>query len=178
MTDDTTFQEQLDKEGLESGSKIQFSVPDVPYSAITYDLKDDPKLAMWLADQWRLAYLEQFDEGVATNEEAPAPVIAQAPSTPDTPVELEEDGKPMYEVRTVNGDTFPACPVHEYKGNPSKFFLNTYPPDEQRFMFKFEKVGLQENTWFCGGKEEVDGKTEYCKRFVGEADFRQKHIVF
>ena len=58
------------------------------------------------------------------------------------------------------------------------FFLNTYPPDEQRFMFKFEKVGLQENTWFCGGKEEVDGKTEYCKRFVGEADFRQKHIVF
>ena len=178
MTDDTTFQEQLDKEGLESGSKIQFSVPDVPYSAITYDLKDDPKLAMWLADQWRLAYLEQFDEGVATNEEAPAPVIAQAPSTPDTPVELEEDGKPMYEVRTVNGDTFPACPVHEYKGNPSKFFLNTYPPDEQRFMFKFEKVGLQENTWFCGGKEVVDGKTEYCKRFVGEADFRQKHIVF
>ena len=178
MTDDTTFQEQLDKEGLESGSKIQFSVPDVPYSAITYDLKDDPKLAMWLADQWRLAYLDQVDEGVATNEEAPAPVIAQAPSTPDTPVELEEDGKPMYEVRTVNGDTFPACPVHEYKGNPSKFFLNTYPPDEQRFMFKFEKVGLQENTWFCGGKEEVDGKTEYCKRFVGEADFRQKHIVF
>ena len=178
MTDDTTFQEQLDKEGLESGSKIQFSVPDVPYSAITYDLKDDPKLAMWLADQWRLAYLDQFDEGVATNEEAPAPVIAQAPSTPDTPVELEEDGKPLYEVRTVNGDTFPACPVHEYKGNPSKFFLNTYPPDEQRFMFKFEKVGLQENTWFCGGKEEVDGKTEYCKRFVGEADFRQKHIVF
>ena len=172
MTDDTTFQEQLDKEGLESGSKIQFSVPDVPYSAITYDLKDDPKLAMWLADQWRLAYLEQFDEGVATNEEAPAPVIQE------TAQEIEADGQPMYEVRTVNGDTFPAGPVHEYKGNPSKFFLNTYPPDEQRFMFKFEKVGLQENTWFCGGKEEVDGKTEYCKRFVGEADFRQKHIVF
>ena len=86
MTDDATFQEQLDKEGLESGSKIQFSVPDVPYSAITYDLKDDPKLAMWLADQWRLAYLEQFDEGVATNEEAPAPVIQE------TTQEIEADG--------------------------------------------------------------------------------------
>ena len=177
MTDDTTFQEQLDKEGLESGSKIQFSVPDVPYSAITYDLKDDPKLAMWLADQWRLAYLERFDEGVATNEEAPAPVIAQAPSTPDTPVEIEEDGKPMYEALTRNGDTFPVCPVHKYNGNPSRFFLNTYPP-EQRFMFKFENVGLQENTWFCGGKEIVNGKTVYCDRFVSEADFRQKHIVF
>jgi hypothetical protein len=171
MTDDTTFQEQLDKEGLESGSKIQFSVPDVPYSAITYDLKDDPKLAMWLADQWRLAYLEQFDEGVATNEEAPAPVIQE------TTQEIEADGQPMYEVRTVNGDTFPVCPVHKYNGNPSRFFLNTYPP-EQRFMFKFENVGLQENTWFCGGKEVVDGKTVYCDRFVSEADFRQKHIVF
>ena len=143
----------------------------MPSRAITYDLKDDPKLAMWLADQWRLAYLEQFDEGVATNEEAPAPVIQ------DTTQEIEADGQPMYEARTVNGDTFPVCPVHKYNGNPSRFFLNPYPP-EQRFMFKFENVGLQENTWFCGGKEVVGGKTVWCDRFVSEADFRQKHIVF
>ena len=180
MTNDEALQEMMIKEPFDNGAKIQFSVPDVPYSAITFGLNDDPEVAMWWADQWRLAYLKRFDEGVATNEEAPAPVIEKAPEVQATDEHIDKhlDGQPMYIVKTISGDTFPVCPVHLYQGNPSRFFLNTYPP-EQRFLFKFENGGLPEDTWFCGGKTEVpNSKPQYCDRFVGAADFKAKHVAF
>ena len=177
MTNDEALQEMMIKEPFDDGAKIQFSVPDVPYSAITFGLNDDPEVAMWWADQWRLAYLKRFDKGVATNEEAPV-IETVTEDTPSEPVDEHFDGQPMYIVKAISGDIFPVCPVHLYQGNPSRFFLNTYPP-EQKFMFKFENVGLREDTWFCGGKTEVpNGKPQWCDRFVGAEEFKAKHVAF
>ena len=167
MTDDTTFQEQLDKEGLESGSKIQFSVPDVPYSAITYDLKDDPKLAMWLADQWRLAYLDQFDEGVATNEEAPAPVIEQAPVLH----EASENGLPevthgvgfKVDGKWPSGDLKVACTTCKHPKQPqypASMYLNE---PGGKFQFVLDNVGLTQSAYTCTLELEGGGR---CQNYV------------
>ena len=167
MTDDTTFQEQLDKEGLESGSKIQFSVPDVPYSAITYDLKDDPKLAMWLADQWRLAYLEQFDEGVATNEEAPAPVIEKAPVLH----EASENGLPevthgvgfKVDGRWPSGDLKVACTTCKNPKQPqypASMYLNE---PGGKFQFVLDNLGLAQSAYTCTLELEGGGR---CTNYV------------
>ena len=187
MTNDEALQEMMIKEPFDDGAKIQFSVPDVPYSAITFGLNDNPEVAMWWADQWRLAYLKRFDEGVATNEEAPAPVIekapeVQAPSGPvDENIDKHFDGQPMYIVKSKEGEVFPACPVHMFKGGTVRFKFHSYAEHaekerngESNMLWKFTNLGLAEDTYWC--TQNVDGK--WCDRFVGAADFKAKHVAF
>ena len=167
MTEDDALKTMLEKEGLDEGAKIQFSVPDVPYSAITFGLNDDPEVAMWWADQWRLAYLKRFDEGVATNEEAPAPVIEQAPVLH----EASENGLPevthgvgfKVDGRWPSGDLKVACTTCKNPKQPqypASMYLNE---PGGKFQFVLDNLGLTQSAYTCTLELEGGGR---CQNYV------------
>ena len=139
--------------GVEQGGKMQVSIPDVPYSAITFSMTDDPDTAMFWASKWREDYLAVF--GTQTTETT-VPVADGPPSeTQGVGFKVNgrwPDGKPRVQCVTCKTPKTPQYPATMYLNEP-----------EGQFGFVLERLGLDESAYTCSV---VAPTGERCQNYI------------
>ena len=128
--------------------------------------------------------VDDVEEHSILEEVLAQPNTGIIPATSSGSISVHQDGNPMYVVGEFKGEIHPRCAKHmgkgDYANDPAVMWPITWDPHEKEghVNWQIQKVGpVSESIYKCSALDDSE-PDRYCLRYVTQADFKAKHVVF